>query len=221
MVKNVVKQLIAVSAAVMMVVLPARAELIQSESPHELLKQVAEQTFARIGDDRNQIDENLDYLRTIVEEEMMPYVDWQFAANKTLGRYYKDTPEEQRREFQRVFRDYLIATYARAFLQYDESKHTVEFEPPRDNYENVAVVRTRVVEEGRPPIRMDFSMRLDRQDKIWKAYDLTVEGISLLDSKQAEINAVIRARGMAETINLLREKAAEPIRADDEVEVPA
>jgi phospholipid transport system substrate-binding protein len=74
-------------------------------------------------------------------------------------------------------------------------------------------VNTRVVEAGgRPPIRMDFKMRYDKDEKIWKAYDLVVEGVSLLNSKQAEVAQVVRQRGIDGTIELLREKAAEPIR---------
>lgn len=200
----------------------AQAELIKDEDPHVLLEKVANKTFERIGEDRDKIEENLDYLRVIVEEEMLPYVDYQFAANKTLGRNFKDTPPELRREYQQVFRDYLVATYARAFLQYDEDIHSVEFEPARgfDEKSTSTVVRTRVVEQGRPPIRLDFRMRKSSNDGIWRAYDLVVEGISLLSSKEAEISSVIRSNGIEGTIKLLREKAEQEIRSDDEVEVP-
>ena len=84
-----------------------------------------------------------------------------------------------------------------------------------------AVVKTRVKETGRPEIRLDFRIRYDRDEDLWKAYDLVVEGISLLNSKQSEISAVIRSNGIDKTIELIEQKAQEPIKADEEIDNPA
>jgi phospholipid transport system substrate-binding protein len=193
----------------------AQADLIRDENPYLLLEKVANKTFDRIGNERELISQDLDHLRIIIREEMMPYVDWVYASKRVLGRSLQDTTAAQRQEFYSVFRDYLIATYGRAFTAYDETKHTVEFGNAGrfDGNSRMVEVNTRVVEAGgRPPIRMDFKMRYDKDEKIWKAYDLVVEGVSLLNSKQAEVAQVVRQRGIDGTIELLREKAAEPIR---------
>lgn len=203
--------------AVLLLSAPAAAQtdLIRDENPYLLLEKVANKTFDRIGNERDLISQDLDHLRIIIREEMMPYVDWVYASKRVLGRSLQDTTAAQRQEFYSVFRDYLIATYGRAFTAYDETKHTVEFGNAArfDRNSRMVEVNTRVVEAGgRPPIRMDFKMRYDKDEKIWKAYDLVVEGVSLLNSKQAEVAQVVRQRGIDGTIELLREKAAEPIR---------
>ncbi|RUO71917.1 MlaC/ttg2D family ABC transporter substrate-binding protein [Idiomarina ramblicola] len=218
-----VKQWIAALAVTCLLVASASADLIRNENPHELLKEVAEKTFGRIEADRGKIDKDPNYLKDIVEEEMMPYVDSLYASKKVLGRYFRDTDKEQRERFYRAFYDYLVATYARAFTQYDEDIHTVSFEPSNELADDArsAIVRTRVKEEGRPEIRLDFRIRYDSDEEIWKAYDLVVEGVSLLNSKQSEISSVIRANGIDKTIELIEKKASEPIKADDEVENPA
>jgi ABC-type transport system involved in resistance to organic solvents, auxiliary component len=218
-----VKQWIMAIFATLVLVASASADLIRNDDPQELLKEVAEKTFDRIASDREKIDENPNYLKEIVEDEMMPYVDNMYASKKVLGRYLRDTTKEQRGRFYRAFYDYLVATYARAFTQYDEDKHKVSFEPSADLADDArsAVVRTRVKEEGRPEIRLDFRIRYDSDEEIWKAYDLVVEGVSLLNSKQSEISSVIRANGIDKTIELIEKKAAEPIKADEEVENPA
>ncbi|MGM0525323.1 MAG: ABC transporter substrate-binding protein [Pseudomonadota bacterium] len=201
----------------------ASAELIKNDNPYRLLEQVAEKTFNRIETERDQIDEDPNHLKTIVKEELMPYVDNIYASKKVLGRYFKDTKSEQRQAFYKAFTDYIVATYARAFTQYDETKHEVEFVNPKkaDKDERAVVVETRVVESGRPAIRLDFRVRYDNSSETWKAYDLVVEGVSLLSSKQSEIAAIIRSRGIDKTVELLNEKAQEPISMDDEVDVPA
>lgn len=199
----------------------ASAELIKSDNPYRLLEQVAEQTFERIAQERSTINSNPNHLKTVVEEELMPYVDNIYASKKVLGRYFKDTTKEQRTDFYKAFTDYIVATYARAFTQYDESKHKVEFVNPKKVSEDdrAVVVETRVMESGRPPIRLDFRVRYDSSDETWKAYDLVVEGVSLLSSKQSEIAAVIRSRGIESTIELLQDKAGQDISLDDSVDV--
>lgn len=218
-----VKQWIMAVAATLVLVASASADLIRNDDPQELLKAVAEKTFNRIASDRDKIDADPNYLKEIVKDEMMPYVDNMYASKKVLGRYLRDTTKEQRERFYRAFYDYLVATYARAFTQYDEDKHSVSFEPSADLADDArsAVVRTRVKEEGRPEIRLDFRIRYDSDEEIWKAYDLVVEGVSLLNSKQSEISSVIRANGIDKTIELIEKKASDPIKADEEVENPA
>lgn len=217
------KALIFWALSLLMIAAPASAQVIKDDNPYRLLEQVAEKTFARIAEERDRINDDPNYLKTVVREELMPYVDNIYASKKVLGRYFKDTSSEQRQAFYQAFTDYIVATYARAFTQYDESKHEVEFVNPKNVSPDDRAVRveTRVIEQGRPPIRLDFAVRYDSESETWKAYDLIVEGVSLLQSKQSEISSVIRARGIDNTIALLKDKAEQPISLDDEVDVPA
>ncbi len=216
------KQLIAsiwLSLMAAVAIAPAAAdELIREDNPYVLLEKVANKTLERIEQDRSKIDADIDYVRVVIREEMMPYVDYVYAAKRVLGRNLTETTEEQRREFYSVFREYLIATYARAFTQYDETKHTIQFGDAGrfDAGSRMVVVNTRLIEQGRPPVRMDFKMRFDNNQDIWQAFDLVVEGVSLLNSKQTEIGGVIRSRGIDGTISLLRDKAQQPITANDQ-----
>lgn len=198
----------------------AQAELIRDDNPYVLLEKLANKTIQRIEADRGLIDQDINHIRVIIREEMMPYVDYVYAAKRVLGRNLTQTNEQQRNEFYTVFRDYLITTYAGAFTQYDETKHTIEFGDAGrfEDDSRMVVVHTRLIENGRPPVRLDFKMRFDNNEDLWKAYDLVVEGVSLLNSKQAEINAVIRSNGIDGTIALLREKAQESVKAYEDSE---
>ena len=110
-----VKQWITAVFVTLVLVASASADLIRNDDPQELLKAVAEKTFDRIASDRNKIDADPNYLKEVVEDEMMPYVDNMYASKKVLGRYLRDTTKEQRERFYQAFYDYLVATYARAF----------------------------------------------------------------------------------------------------------
>ena len=211
------------TALLMMAVLvvPSVAqERIENDNPHHLLQEVAEKMLERIRDDRGQIEDNPSYLRTIMEEELMPYTDYRFAAAQVMGRNWRQLSDDQRREFVDAFREYLITTYARVFTQYDEDKHELQF-GREDNYEEqrTVVVRARLNQQDGPPIRLNFNLRRQAPDAPWMAFDLEAENISLLSAQRSEIQSILRQRGFDGAIELLRERAAVEIDLDEELDV--
>ncbi|MCL5050323.1 MAG: ABC transporter substrate-binding protein [Firmicutes bacterium] len=211
------------TACMLMVVLawPASAaQRIENDNPHHLLQQVAERMLERIRDDRAQVEENPTYLRTIMEEELIPYTDYRFAAAQVMGRNWRSLNDEQRREFVDAFREYLITTYARVFTQYDETKHELQFgrEEAFEN-ERTVVVRARLNQADGPPIRLNFNLRRQSPDSPWMAFDLEAENISLLSAQRSEIQSILRQRGFQGAIDLLRERAAVEINLDEDLDV--
>ena len=85
------KALIFWALSLLMIAASASAQVIKEDNPYRLLEQVAEKTFARIAEERDRINEDPNYLKTVVREELMPYVDNIYASKKVLGRYFKDT----------------------------------------------------------------------------------------------------------------------------------
>ena len=57
-------------------------------------------------------------------------------------------------------------------------------------------VKTQIIEQGAPTINVVFQMRKNKKTAEWKAFDIVVEGISLLSSKQAELNKKIAKQGI-------------------------
>ena len=189
--------------------------------PNKMVRQVADNTFARIKIDQPLIVKDQEYLRVIVEEELMPYIDYKYAALRVLGsevskvRAITDEAEKAKaiKEIQRfigVFREYLVATYAGVFTQYTNQK--VEFGAEQAfKGKDVVVVKTKIIEDGKPDIRIDFKVREDR-DGEWRAYDMIAEGISLLDAKQSELQGILRQQGIDNVSNLLEQKSQLPVQ---------
>ncbi|WP_088330532.1 phospholipid-binding protein MlaC [Lacimicrobium sp. SS2-24] len=187
------------------------AQAQEPEDPYQLLSEVATKTFDRIKAERPQIEKNPEILRDIMKEELLPYVDYKFAALKVLGRHFKSVPQEKLPEYIQAFRGYLVTTYALAMAQYDNQ--TVEFEPGRDyEDEKMVTVRAVVKEPGKPDIKIAFQVRKNSRTEEWRAFDMVAEGISMLSSKQSEFESIIRQQGIDAVIELLKEKNAQPIR---------
>ena len=187
----------------------------QDTNPYVLLEDVATKTFSRIKKERQLIEANPELLRKVMEEELLPHVDYSFSALKVLGKYYKKVPREKIPEYISVFRSYLITTYALAMAYYDGQD--VEFQPVREvTDERTVTVRAVVKEPGRPNINLAFKLRKNKKTNEWKAYDMVAEGISLLSSKQSEFQSILRKDGLQKVIDLMNNTINKPINIDVE-----
>jgi phospholipid transport system substrate-binding protein len=196
-----------------MLIFSASMTQAQDKNPYIMLEDVATKTFNRIKKEHQLIEENPELLRTVMEEELLPYVDYNFSALKVLGKYYKKVPREKIPEYISVFRSYLITTYSLAMAYYDGQD--VEFQPVRDvTDERTVTVRAVVKEPGRPDINLAFKLRKNKKTNVWKAYDMVAEGISLLSSKQSEFQSILRQDGIQKVIDLMNNTISRPINID-------
>jgi phospholipid transport system substrate-binding protein len=184
--------------------------MVAQDDPYLMIKYAGSNTFARIKREQEQIKQDPENLRTIMEEELMPYIDYRFSAFKVLGKYARQVEKKELFEFVSVFREYLITTYAVAMGYYDDQ--VVEFDPPRDFDDRGDVtVRAVIKDDNRPDIKVAFKVRKDPRSGNWQAYDMIAEGISLLSSKQSEFESILRKEGITKVIELMRENIRRPI----------
>ena len=185
----------------------------QEVNPYQMLQDVAMVTFERIKSERQEIEKDPEKLRTVMEEELLPYVDYNFSALKVLGKHFRTVPKDKVPEFIRVFREYLITTYALALAYYNGQE--VVFQPMKEvGNEKTITVRAVVKEPGRPDINIAFKLRKNSKTNEWKAYDMVAEGISLLSSKQSEFASILRQEGIQAVIDLMNRKNGQPINLE-------
>lgn len=181
---------------------------IDKKDPFKLVQVVAHDLFERIAREQAVISKDPEELRIVVTEQLAPYINHRYAAAKVLGTHYKKATAEQRKEFFEAFRQYLIATYAGILTLYKDQK--VVFEPASPIKGKIVQVKVRVLDEGRPDIEIGFKLRKNKKGE-WSAFDMVAEGISVLKSKQSELQGIIRQQGVPSVTQLLLEKAAKPI----------
>ena len=113
-------------------------------------------------------------------EEVMKFV---------LGRHWKNTTEDQRREFRQAFEDLTVKTYANRFGQYSGEQFTV-----RDARQGATadeyMVPSLIEREGGPPLRIDWKVR--RYGENWRISDIVVEGVSMALTYRQEYTAFIQ-----------------------------
>ncbi|MGP8308300.1 phospholipid-binding protein MlaC [Vibrio sp. YIC-376] len=185
---------------------------VDKSQPYEMMKQVAEVTFDRLKAEQPKIKQDPNHLKEVVEDELMPYVNYRYAALKLLGPNLKGTKREDVLEFIDAFRGYLIASYAQVLTQYSDQKIEFGPEPKLDPSDRITSVKVDIIDAPRPNIKLEFKLRKDNKTGEWEAFDMIAEGISLLSSKQSEWNTKIRQDGILSVAQDLEKLAAEPIR---------
>ena len=199
-----------------MVVLPVSAQdslpEVNTQDPYKMVEQVGNRTFERIKTSKDDIAANPEILRDIMEQELLPYIDYQYSAFKVLGKHLdmKKTDRETLIEYIRVFRQYLVTSYADALSYYDDQE--VVFAPAEefDGDKNVTV-RALIRDGDRPDIKVAFKVRKSGKADEWKAYDMVAEGISMLNSKRSEFESILRQDGIDAVIALMRDKIGKPV----------
>ena len=168
---------------------------ITAPSPYVVLENIGNKLFNRIAASQQEINKFPALMQVIVEEELMPSIDYRYASYRILGSNLRKTSKEQRTKFVSSMHNYLARTYATALMQYKNQQ--VIFEPEKNvKGKKIVAIKMQIVDVNKPTIDVVFKMRKNKKTGEWKAFDMAVEGISLLSSKKAELSKKIAKQGV-------------------------
>ncbi len=192
----------------------AAANAADQTNPYKLMDEAAAKTFTRLKNEQPKIKQNPNYLRDVVRQELLPYVQIKYAGALVLGRYYRDATPAQREAYFSAFGDYLAQAYGQALALYHGQTYQIQPEQPLGDAKIVAIRVTIVDPNGRPPVRLDFQWRKNSQTGNWQAYDMVAEGVSMITTKQNEWSDLLRTKGIDGLTAQLKTYAAQPITLD-------
>ncbi|VFP85923.1 phospholipid-binding protein MlaC [Candidatus Erwinia haradaeae] len=171
------------------------AENVQS-NPYKIMAIVAMHTFDRIKNEQIIINHNPSYLQKIIEEELLPYIHIKYAAASVLGPYYKGSTRAQRNNYYKAFRVYVSRITTQMLTMYQGESFYITPEKPIHT-ETIVPIRITIIDPtGGPRTRLDFQWRKNSITGHWQAYDIIVEGVSIIMTKQNEWSYILRQQGI-------------------------
>ncbi len=188
----------------------SQAETIDMHNPYQMMKQVSEKTFQRLKSEQGKIHQDPNYLKVIVKDELMPYVNYQYAALKLLGPYLKGAKRDDVLAFIDAFQGYLISSYAQVLTQYSDQDIQFGPAPKIDATDRIATVMVNIIDTPNPDIKLEFKLRKSKAGE-WQAFDMIAEGISMLSSKRSEWSGKINNDGILAVANELKDLSQQPI----------
>ncbi len=174
-----------------------------AQSPDTLIKMVTQEILDTIRNDRSLQSGDLTRLNALVDQRVMPVVNFARMTALTVGIHWRRATPEQQDKLMSAFRELLLLTYADALKQVQDT--TVQVRPARYTPEDSdVIVRTFVVRTGKEPIQLDY--RLERTPTGWKIYDFNVLGLWLVDHYRSQFGQLASSRGIDGLISALNSK---------------
>lgn len=175
------------------------------EAPDKMIQRITEEVMAAVRDNRNVQSGDRRSIQTIIEEKILPNLDFERTTALAAGRYWRDATPEQKQQLQTEFRKLLIYTYAGAMSQLRDQK--IQYEPFRaDPADTDVQVFAHTVNTSGEPVR--FGYRLIKKPEGWKVYDVNVLGAWMVQAYKDSFGAEIRKSDIDGLIKTLAEKNA-------------
>jgi phospholipid transport system substrate-binding protein len=185
-------------------------------SPDILVDNTAQEVLAIVRQDKDIRAGNKARLLEVVEAKIFPHFDFTRMTRLAMGKNWSKAAPEQQQELVKEFRTLLVRTYSNAFTTYRD--YTITVEPLKGKMDDSdTTVRTQVIRgQGQQPVPIDYSMAKTLDG--WKAYDVTVAGVSLVTNYRNTFNSQIHEGGVEKLIKTLTEKNRALIAGDKKVE---
>ncbi len=186
--------------------LPAAGALeVPGPQPQELIEKVSTDLLRELDANRESLRADPSQLRALVDQYLLPHFDTDYSARLVLGKHWRDASPEQRQRFIDAFYQSLMKNYGDAILEFSGDR--VRFLPFKgDPNAKSATVRTEVLRDDGTPVPVNYRLRATPDG--WKAWDVTIEGVSYVKNFRTDFAAEINDRGLEAVIERLEKQNA-------------
>lgn len=199
MTTGLVARLAAVALAAFWVCAPASAD---AGAPTDQLKVSVEQIVKVLEDPGLKPEAKAKDRRAAIRKEAEVVFDFGETAKRALGRHWQTLAEKDRQEFTALFTDLIERAYISKIERYSGERIAYAGEAIDGG---LATVRTRFVTKQGTEIPVDYRMQ-QRGDR-WLVYDVSVEGVSLINNYRTQFEKIIQTSSYSELVRKM--KAAE------------
>jgi len=180
-----------------------RPVLAESEAPDVLIKRISQEILDLAKTDKKIQAGDQQRIMEVVEDKIIPHVDFQRMTTLAAGRYWREATPDQQAELVSEFRTLLIYTYSGAIAQLRNEK--LDFKPMRGDPKAEDVeVRTVVLQSRGEAIQLNY--RLEKTPAGWKIYDVNILGAWLIQTYRGSFAAEIGKGGIDGLIKTLAER---------------
>jgi len=128
--------------------------------------------------------------------------DWGEIAKRSLGLYWRKRSEDEKKEFTVLLTKLLLDNYIKKVLD-NYAGEKVLYDKEIIDGER-ALVKTRIINKAEKEISVGY--RLIKKEKNWIAYDVIIEGVSLVKNYRVQFYTIIRKSSYNELMKKIQEK---------------
>ncbi|MGR8949043.1 MAG: MlaC/ttg2D family ABC transporter substrate-binding protein [Gammaproteobacteria bacterium] len=167
--------------------------------PRKKVDEITEALIVRLTEAAEQLEKDPEYVQTIVSYLILPHVDFRRLTAATLGDYWQQISEGERRCLTIGVRERIVARYASVLLE--SAYHDIETDPVTTAASDGTVIVTQTVKAPEPgPVKVKY--KLEHIDGDWKIVDLIVADVSLTASYRVSFGEEIDKQGIGDFLRM-------------------
>lgn len=167
--------------------------------PTDQLRTSVDRIIRILEDPTLKSDVKMKERRAAIREEAGNIFDVREAAKRALGAHWQRLGEKEQDEFVPLFADLLERVYVSKIERYSGERITFAGEVADGDF---VTVKTRFVTKQGTEMPVDYRM-LRRGDR-WRAYDVVVEGVSLVANYRVQFDKIIQTASYADLVARLK-----------------
>jgi phospholipid transport system substrate-binding protein len=168
------------------------------------VKAAVERVVKVVRDPELQKPLNAEKRRAQIREVAQTILDFEELSKRALGRHWAARTPAERKRFTELFTDLLENNYVSKIESYSGEK--VLYLPEQVDGDTVTV-RSRLVTQKGTEVPLDY--RMQKGSDRWQAYDVLVEGVSLVANYRSQFNSIINRSSYEGLVKRLEEKNLE------------
>jgi phospholipid transport system substrate-binding protein len=176
-----------------------------TSDPSQLVESVAQTILKELDANRAAYKADPSKIDSLVEKDLLPHFDTEYAARLVLGAHWRDAKPDQRARFIHAFVHSLIANYGNSITSFTADRLKVYPSKPGADPKR-ASVRTEVKRADGTTVPVSYSM-IRGDDGNWKAWDVVIDGISYVKSFHDDFGEEIDQKGLDEVIGRMENGA--------------
>ena len=174
-------------------------------APDKFVLDAANEALNVLKSDSGVKSGDLAHINQVVDQYILPYVNFRKTTQLAAGRYWRQATPEQKDALADAFRGTLIRTYSGALTNVN-SQTSIKLLPFRgDPNADDVVVRSLITQSNGQPVGVDYRLEKDSQQG-WRIYDMNVEGIWLIQNYRNQFAQQIQQSGIDGLIKALNQR---------------
>ena len=174
---------------------------INKDAAVKLIETVTKEGIEQIINSNSSIEEKNKVFRKLFTENL----DLDFIGKYVLGRYWRTSSAEQRKEFIRLYKEFNIQTWSKRFDEFKGREFKFNGSSPANNANQIFVDTSVPVDEGSP---ISVKWRVNNINGKLKIIDIIIENVSLAQTARTEYTSYIAKspKGVEGLLDNLRSK---------------
>ncbi|MCK4744282.1 MAG: ABC transporter substrate-binding protein [Sulfuriflexus sp.] len=198
-----ISMFLVLTAAVIMLAFASMATANEKQAADQIISETTSRMLAALKQEQDIITQHPARIHELANTIIMPHVDFQRMSSWVLGKHWRRATAEQKQLFPAQFRSLILRTYATALSEYtDES---IRYLPLRASEDATDVTVKTIIERNTGP-GIPVAYRMHQTQQGWKVYDISIDGISLVNNYRRSFSSEIRRNGLDNLINKLTAK---------------